>query len=166
MAGCTDKVFYVYQYIGPDGSPYYIGKGKGNRLNEKHAFTQVPGPEFRILVEVNLSETDALALENYLIRYYGRKIDGGILDNIKINQWAGTAGWKHSANTKQRISDSTMGVKKSEETKQKMRKPKSVEHREKIRQANLGRPYNAERAAKISATLKARYRAAKELING
>ena len=137
--------FYVYQYINEKGEPYYIGKGKGNRINVKHKFTEVPNLAQRQILKNNLTETEALILENNLIRKYGRKIDGGLLDNIKVNQWACLSGWKHSEETKRRISDNTVGKLKSEETKQKMRKPKSADHIEKIRLANLGRKDSKER---------------------
>lgn len=135
----SDQIFYVYQYVDDLGIPYYIGKGKGKRIHEKHHRTIVPVLECRQLVKTGLTELEALTLENELIRQYGRKIDGGILDNTKLNQWICLAGWNHSQATKNKISNSTKGKLKSEETKQKMRKPKTAEHAEKIRQANLGR---------------------------
>jgi hypothetical protein len=55
---------------------------------------------------------------------------------------------------------------RTEQHKANYRKPKTAEHAEKIRQANLGRPYDPVRSAKISATLKARFKAIKEQING
>ena len=134
-----NKIFYVYQYVDNLGIPYYIGKGKGKRIHEKHYKTIVPVMECRQFIQIEMTEMEALDLENTLIRQYGRKIDGGTLDNTKLNQWICLAGWNHSAATKKKISDSTMGKLKSEETKQKMRKPKSAEHAEKIRQANVGR---------------------------
>jgi hypothetical protein len=145
--------FYVYQYIDDTGLPYYIGKGKGKRVNAPHKFTQVPKLENRIILKSNLTEIEALELEISLIKHYGRKLDGGLLDNIKINQWACLSGWNHKEETKRKISESKLGVAKTEETKQKMRKPKSLEHIEKIRLANLGRPDDG-RYAKIGKLLK------------
>ena len=161
-----ESIFYVYQYVTIENIPYYIGKGKGKRINAKHTHTIVPDEEFRKYVKIGLSEVEALELEITLIRLYGRKVDGGLLDNIKLNQWACTSGWHHSDETREKISKSKLGVEKSNSTKEKMRKPKTLDHAEKIRQANLGRPYDPVRAAKISATLKARNKAIKELVNG
>jgi hypothetical protein len=143
--------FYVYQYVDKEGNPYYIGKGKGNRINVNHKFTEVPDIEQRQILKNNLTEIEALILENTLVRMYGRKLDGGILDNIKLNQWACLSGWTHSEETKKRISANTKGILKSESTKQKMRKPKTKEHCEKIKLANLGRKDDG-RYTKVGAT--------------
>lgn len=148
----TERIFYVYQYIDETGNPFYIGKGKGNRIHCKHRF-ELPAIEKREIIASNLTETEAFELEMQLIRLHGRKVDGGLLENIKLNQWACAIGWKHSEETKRIISEKNRGRTLSEETKQKMRKPKSPEHVEKIRLANLGRKDDG-RAAKSSATLK------------
>ena len=90
-----------------------------------------------------------------MISKFKRKIDGGILDNIKINQWACAVGWKHSEEAKRKISEGNKGKKRTLEQIKNYQGTKTQEHKEKIRQANVGRPYDLIRSAKISATLKA-----------
>lgn len=146
----ADNIFYVYKYLGPDGVPYYIGKGKGNRIHKQHTHVAIPPEDRRVFVKTDLLEADALALEMKLIREYGRKVDGGILDNTKLNQWACTSGWNHSEETKQKISLSNSGKVRTKEQRDNYKKPKSAQHVEKIRQANVGRTKSAETKQKIS----------------
>jgi hypothetical protein len=148
--------FYVYKYVTDDGIPYYIGKGSGKRINRHHTKTQLPPPDRRIIIEDNLTNEQAKMLEGQLISEYKRKIDGGLLDNIKINQWACHTGWKHSDDAKQKISIGNRGKIRTPAQRENYKKPKSPEHAEKIRQANIGRPYDPVRSAKISNTLKIR----------
>lgn len=129
--------FYVYAYLRKDGTPYYVGKGKQKRAWAKERSTPQPKDENNIVImECNLTEIGALALERRYIRWYGRKDNGtGILRN-KTDGGDGVPG------------------PRSEETKQKMRKPKtntegmkglrkSEEHKRKIGLASKGRiPWN------------------------
>ena len=150
-------MFYVYQYLTEEGTPYYIGKGSGRRIHRPHTKTKLPPVERRQIIKDGLTNEEAKSLEKELITKYGRKIDGGILDNIKINQWACHTGWRHSDETKKKISIGNLGKKRTPEQRKNYQGTKTAEHKEKIRQANIGRPYDPVRAAKISATLKQYY---------
>jgi hypothetical protein len=146
------NIFYVYLYETPAGEPYYIGKGSKNRINESHApWINLPPIHNRKIVTDKLTEQEAFDLELKLIQEYGRKQDGGILENKKISRWVTQAGWNHSEETKQKISKSNFGKVRTEEHKNNYRKPKSLDHIEKIRQANIGRP-NDGRYKKVGET--------------
>jgi len=131
----ADNNYYVYQYITENGQPYYIGKGKNNRIDVDHKHIALPPKDRRIILKNNLTNDKAKLLEIELITKYGRKLDGGILDNIKINQWACRAGWKHSSETIEKISRGNAGKVRSEEHKQKYRNPKTDSHASNIQNA-------------------------------
>lgn len=82
--------FYVYAYIrskdsqtAKTGTPYYIGKGKGRRAWDTDHTVKLPRLASNIIMlETNLTEVGALAIERRMIGWYGR-IDNntGILRN-------------------------------------------------------------------------------------
>ena len=78
--------YYTYAYLREDGTPYYIGKGKGRRIFDKENRTScsVPKDKKRIIfLKQNLTEEQAFIHEIYMISVFGRKNNGtGILRNL------------------------------------------------------------------------------------
>ena len=134
----TSFKFYVYAYLREDLSPYYIGKGSGKRAWEhgKKDVTHPPNNKALIvLLETNLSEVGAFALERRYIRWYGRKdLETGILRNM-ADGGQGPSGAMKSESHKQKIRESNLGKKRSEKTKQKQRGPKSEQHKQNMRKS-------------------------------
>ena len=106
--------FYVYAYLRDDGTPYYIGKGSDKRAWIKGSNDCISPPKNIkkiIIVEDNLTDLGAFAIERRLIKWYGRKDnDTGILRNM-TDGGDGAPGTIRTIQHKQAISEALKKVK-------------------------------------------------------
>ena len=149
-------MYYTYAYLREDRTPYYIGKGKGNRAyRRRKKDIKPPRDKSRIIfLKQNLTEEEAFKHEIYMIFVYGRKDLGtGILHN-RTNGGDGTSGRVLSEETKKKISASNKGKTRSSGFKGKKHSIKS-----KIALSNsskgrvspfLGKTHSEETRKKIS----------------
>jgi len=164
--------FYTYAYLRKDKTPYYIGKGKGNRIYSTDRKVKLPKDKSRIIfLKQNLTEDEAFRHETYMISLFGRKDLGtGILRNL-TDGGGGSSGAVISEETRKKLSKSSkgntnaLGAIRSEETKKKISKVHkgktlSEETRRKISESRkgstnaLGAIRSEETKKKISKALK------------
>ena len=132
--------FYTYAYLREDRTPYYIGKGNGDRVYRKRSKgINAPKDKNRIIkLKQNLTEEEAFRHEIYMIAVFGRKDLGtGIIHN-KTNGGEGVSGYTHTEETKKKISE----IGKGRECKQETRK--------KLSEASKGKSISEETKRKMS----------------
>jgi hypothetical protein len=133
--------YYTYAYLREDRTPYYIGKGQGNRAYVKrYGKGRARRPKNLnniILLKQNLTEEEAFKHEIYMIAVFGRKDLGtGILHN-RTNGGDGTSGWVPSEETRKKMSVTAKNM--------------SENHKAKISAAAKGRLFSEETRSKLSA---------------
>ena len=113
--------YYTYAYLREDKTPYYIGKGQGNRIYSTNKRIKPPKDKSRIIfLKKNLTEKEAFKHEIYMIDVFGRKDLGtGILHN-RTYGGEGPSGALRSDETRRKLSEAGKGHIVSEETRKKL----------------------------------------------
>lgn len=116
-------MFYTYAYLREDKTPYYIGKGVGNRMHSKTHSVSLPPKDRRIILKQNMSEEDAFRHEVYMI---------AVIPNLR-NQTAGgegSSGRVCSDETRQKISHSNKGRVRTKQQRENMRGKRNLSEEE------------------------------------
>jgi tRNA(Phe) wybutosine-synthesizing methylase Tyw3 len=144
--------YYTYAYLREDRTPYYIGKGKGNR-EYKRSRNDIRPPKDKtriIYLKQNLTEEEAFKHEIYMIAVFGRKDLGtGILRN-RTDGGEGVSGRILSQESRRKISEANkgntncLGKTHSEESRKKMSES------QKGNTKRLGKTHSEETKRKMS----------------
>ena len=130
MSNIYSNIFYVYAYLRKDGTPYYIGKGRGKRVYGKGHNVILPKDKSKIVfLETNLTELGAFALERRYIKWYGRKNNKtGVLRNL-TDGGEGNSGAIRIQSTRDKISKSMIGNQRAKGHKRPGTKPELNNYR-------------------------------------
>jgi len=114
--------YYTYAYLREDGTPYYIGKGKGKRAYSKvNRKVKVPIKNKILFLKKNLTEKEAFRHEIYMIAVFGRKDLGtGILRNLTAGG-EGSSGAVRKKEFKDNLKKINTGKKLSKKHKEKLK---------------------------------------------
>ena len=150
----NERRFYTYAYLREDRTPYYIGKGHGKRAYRKgkHEINPPKDKSRVIFLKRSLTEEEAFRHEVYMIAVFGRKDLGtGILRN-KTDGGEGSSNFSKEAREKISKNWQNMSEGSRQKHKEKLRGRKlSLEHRQRIGQANIGRKLSQSSRDKIGA---------------
>jgi rubrerythrin len=149
--------YYTYAFLREDRTPYYIGKGKGNRAyRRRDKGIKPPKDKSKILIlKQNLTEEESFRHEVYMIAVFGRKDLGtGILHN-RTNGGDGVSGAVVSDETRRKMSEALKGKPRSKEIRRKISEAhKGKTHSEKSRrnmsESQKGKTFSEETKRKLS----------------
>ena len=157
--------YYTYAYLREDGTPYYVGKGVGDRIHSYSRHFKPPIKERRIFLKQNLTESEALNHEIYMIAVLGRKDLGtGILHNKTDGGEGGSPmrGRRHSEETKLKMRQTKLGKKHSAQERKNM----SEAHKGITYPNRKSKPQTEEHKRNRSIAVKEWWRKRKEAQNG
>lgn len=156
------KIYGAYVHARPDGRIFYVGKGtetRAHNLRRNAHHGNIVNKHGAENIQVGFipcsSEAIAFDLEIGLIKCLRRS---GIALTNRTDGGDGTAGMRHTPNTRMQMSASHTGVPLSQTTRDKISassrgKPKSAAHIENKRIAEIGKHHTAAARAKVSASL-------------
>ncbi len=155
--------YYCYVYYDENWIAYYVGKGFRNRKRATRKL-QVP-PNERIQVFYFTQEWEAYECEIDLIHFWGRKQDGGSLENVALGG-PGCPGVIPSDETRAKRSKALKGRTITPEWRAKLSaaaigRPISQATRDAASRTHKGKPKSPEHRAKIAAALKGNTNGAK-----
>ena len=151
------EMYYTYAYLREDGTPYYVGKGKGDRAYRKVGKPcATPKDKSKIIyLKTNLTEEQSFNHERYMIFILGRKDLGtGILLN-KSDGGEGASGCISSEETRRKRSAKMKGENnplygKRGKDSPRYGKKHTQETKDKIRKSLQGNVISEETRIKIS----------------
>jgi hypothetical protein len=151
------EMYYTYAYLREDGTPYYVGKGKGDRAYRKVGKPcATPKDKSKIIyLKTNLTEEQSFNHERYMIFILGRKDLGtGILLN-KSDGGEGASGCIPSEETRRKRSVKMKGENnplygKRGKDSPRYGKKHTQETKDKIRKSLQGNVISEETRIKIS----------------
>jgi hypothetical protein len=137
--------FYTYAYLRTDGTPYYIGKGRGDRAFNVYSHRKngvhVPLDRSRILfLKTGLTDEESLRHEIYLVFVLGRKdLGNGILRN-RTHGGDGASGAIRTEEHKERVRGQNNGNSRTNRAKRGVKKLRTINDGEKHRRIPVDNP--------------------------
>jgi hypothetical protein len=152
--------YYTYIWLGEDGSPRYVGKGRNRRAFKRHRIGNAP-PIERIILQEFQDEASALMAEVFLIGFYGRRnSNSGPLLNL-TDGGEGQSGTTQSAEVRNKISAALKGRPSNSKGKHwKEHRKMSDEHRAKISRAQMNHSVSDDTRKSISDSHKGKAKSA------
>jgi hypothetical protein len=143
------SIYYTYAYLREDGTPYYIGKGKGKRAYDRRRHSAyVPSKNRILFLKKNLTEEEAFKHEIYMIAIFGRKdLETGILYNL-TDGGDGPSGYVYTEEQRKKMGDMRRGKKRPKHS-EIMKKKSHLQIINQNKQKELREKYPPEKIAML-----------------